>query len=919
MLLAAVGLPFLAAALVPLLYRVVGERVAYVGAAVAAGSLGLVLSQFQTAGVVGVEWIPSLGVSLSFYVDGLSLLIAVLASGIGVLIFTYCGGYMHGEPAQPRFYASLLAFMGSMLGLVFAADLVALFVFWELTSVTSFSLIGHYSDQSDSVYAARKSMLITVAGGLFLLAGIVLLYSVSGDALGEPTFSVVTMLENGEAMRAALRDRGLFLPVLGAVGLGAAAKSAQVPLHVWLPDAMEAPTPVSAFLHSATMVKAGVYLFGRFRPLLAGPEWQAALLTVGLATMTVGAVLAVAADDIKALLAYSTASHLGLITAGFAFGSDPTGGGKVFELGAETGALHVFNHAVFKAALFLVAGIVAHEAGSRLLSELGGLRRDLPITAAVAGVAGLSMAGIPPLNGFHSKELLFEAAFAFAQKGGGLRWVVPAVAVGASMFTVLYSYRFVSLFLGEKPDDLGPTDHAPHDHEEVPESERDEVYESEHADAGDDGHGAGHAGGIHRPPVSMLAGPVVLGSVAVVVGLLPNVAVDFVVGRAFDATAFAPGAGGEGFSVAFPTTLKGPVVMSGITVAGGLLLIPVEPRVRDGVRAVLTREVVTADLYYDGSVAGLERLSGRLVPRVQTGLLRTYATWVLGAFAGLTLLGHLLADPPLPVTVGEGVTVPLGLVLVLAVGSAVALTQRPANLSHVSGVLTLSVVGFMLAIFYILAAAPDLALTQLLVETLLLVLFLLVLHQLPAYYGNWDLRKTTRDAVLSLLVGAAVFVTVLASTASTPASRYYLRTRLLELAGFGGEKPAGFVTEFGGGANVVNVILVDFRAFDTLGEIAVVAMAAVSVVTLLRMRDVGTESVVPEVDPGDDATGTATPAPDGGTESVTPTTGESGGTDDTESGDPSATGDGDTGSTGSRDRSATGDPGSDRGDGGERQ
>ncbi len=870
MLLLAVGLPFLAAALVPLVYRVVGEKVAYVGAAVAATSLGLVLSQFQTSGEVGVEWIPSLGVTLSFYVDGLSLLIAVLASGIGVLIFTYCGGYMHGEPAQPRFYASLLAFMGSMLGLVLAADLVALFVFWELTSVTSFSLIGHYSDERDSVYAARKSMLITVAGGLFLLAGIVMLYAVSGDALTEPTFSIVTMLENGEAMRATLRERGLFVPVLATVGLGAAAKSAQVPLHVWLPDAMEAPTPVSAFLHSATMVKAGIYLFGRFRPLLSSAEWQAALLTLGLATMTVGAVLAVAADDIKALLAYSTASHLGLITAGFAFGTSPEKGGKAFKLGAETGAFHIFNHAVFKAALFLVAGIVAHEAGSRLLSELGGLRGDLPVTAAVAGVAGLSMAGIPPLNGFHSKELLFEAAFEFASKGGGLRWVVPAVAVGASMFTVLYSYRFVSLFIGEKPAGIGAEDHGRHDDptDDVHESEHDDdVYESEHGDAheSEPGH---HAGEVHRPPPPMLAGPVVLGTVAVVVGLMPTVATDFVVGRAFDATAFAPGAVGEGFSVSFPTKLKGPVVMSGITVAGGLLLIPVEPRVRDGIRSVLARDRTNADFYYDGSVEGLTRLSAVVVPRVQTGLLRTYATWVLGAFAGLALLGHLVAGPDLPLALGDGVTVAVGLVLLLAVGSAVVLTRRPANLSHVSGVLTLSVFGFMLAIFFILVAAPDLALTQLVVETLLLVLFLLVLHKLPAYYGEWDIRESVRDAALSLLVGAAVFVTVLASTASTPDSRYFLRTRMLELAGFGGEESAGFTTAFGGGGNVVNVILVDFRAFDTLGEIAVIAVAAVSVVTMLRMREVGAGSVTPDPetdsDPGPPTGGA--PATDGGTE-----------------------------------------------------
>ncbi len=812
-LLVAVGLPFVAAAFVPILYRWLGERVAYAGAVVAAVSFGLVVWQYPTRGVAVVEWIPSLGVALRFYVDGLSLLVGLLAAGIGVLIFTYSGGYMHGEPAQPRFYASLLAFMGSMLGLVFAADIVALFVFWELTSVTSFLLIGHYSDAPPSQYAARKSMLVTVVGGLFLLVGLIALSAVSGDALGAPTTSLVAMLEEPEAMRAALREAGLFLPVLALFGVGAGAKSAQVPLHIWLPDAMEAPTPVSAFLHSATMVKAGVYLFGRTRPLLRSPEWEAALVTLGLVTMTVCALLAVGAEDIKALLAYSTASHLGLIVAGFGFVS-----GSNYAIGGETGAFHVLNHALFKATLFLVAGIVSHEAGSRLLSELGGLRRQLPLTALVASVAGLSMAGIPPFNGFYSKELLFEAAYHFAEVEGGLAWVVPAVAVVGSAFTVLYSARFVLLFFGDTPRELA------------------------------DRH-------VHRPPVPMLVGPVVLAGLAFAVGLAPTVATQGVAGRAAEATFHVPfEAPGEGFGIGIPTKLKPAVVMSILTVVGGVAMVPVRGRVRDAVRAVLARDPATADFYYDGGVEGLTRLSAAVVPRVQNGLVRTYAAWVLGSFAVLALAGHAAVGPALPLRVGAGVTAATALVLLLAVVAAVAVVRAP---SHVAGVLTLSVVGFMIAIFYILSAAPDLALTQLLVETLVLVIFLLVLNRLPSFYGELDPREALRDGALSLLVGAAVFVSVVAATASAPSTpeRYFLRDRLLALAGFGGEVPEGFVTATGGGANVVNVVLVDFRAFDTLGEIAVVAMAALSVVTLLGMRGVGAErneAVTPDSSDGAD-------------------------------------------------------------------
>ena len=301
---AVVFLPFVAAALVPLVYRVLGERTAYYAAAVALACFGLVASQYGTHGPVSVPWIPSLGVSLSFYVDGLSLLVGFLASGVGVLILAYSGGYMHGEPGQPKYYAALLAFMGSMLGVAFAADLIALFVFWELTSLSSFVLIGHYQREASSQYAARKSMLVTVSGGLFMLVGFLLLHAVTGE------FSIVYMLENPELVQEELRAAGLFLPVLGLLAVGAAAKSAQVPLHIWLPNAMEAPTPVSAFLHSATMVKAGVYLVGRFRPVFVGEEWTLIFTVLGLVTMTVTAMLAVAARDIKELLAYSTASHL---------------------------------------------------------------------------------------------------------------------------------------------------------------------------------------------------------------------------------------------------------------------------------------------------------------------------------------------------------------------------------------------------------------------------------------------------------------------------------------------------------------------------------------------------------------------------------------------------------------------------------
>jgi multicomponent Na+:H+ antiporter subunit A len=734
---------------------------------VALACFGLVVDLQGTQGSVSIPWIPSLGIAVRFYVDGLALLIGFLATGVGVLILTYSGGYMHDEPGQAKYYATLLAFMGSMLGVAFAADLVALFVFWELTSLSSFVLIGHYNHERSSLYASRKAMLVTVVGGLFMLVGFLLLRDATG------TFDLAAMLADPGAVQAALHAEGLYLPVLALLAIGAATKSAQVPFHIWLPNAMEAPTPVSAFLHSATMVKAGVYLVGRFRPLLLGDaEWTLLFATLGLATMTVAAILAVAATDIKELLAYSTASHLGLIIAGFGFAS---------AVGGETGALHILNHAAFKAALFLVAGIVAHEAGTRKLSELGGLGRDLPITAAVTVIAALGMAGVPPFNGFYSKELLFEATWEAATHAGGLSWLFPAVAVFGSVFTFLYSIRFLMLFFGERPEGLGH---------------------------------------VHRPPLAMVVPPAVLGVVALALGVVPQLGIDVIAGPAFESVADH---GGE-FHVGLPTYVSPPVLMSAATIAFGAVAYPFYGRLHRGLRAGMkTVPQATANWWYDNGVAGLNRLSATTDRVVQNGLLRTYATWALAATSALAVGGYLAGGTVLPAFAGFELDLATVLVLLVAVVGALAVALAP---SHVAGVLTLSILGFMVAVFYVLANAPDLALTQLVVETLTLVIFLLVLDQLPAFYGVADRLRALRDAGLSTVVGITVFLTVLVATAAEPDDG---------IASFFVERA---VPE-GGGGNVVNVILVDFRAFDTLGEISVVAMAALSVLTLIAMRERG--------------------------------------------------------------------------------
>ncbi|MFC4990202.1 hydrogen gas-evolving membrane-bound hydrogenase subunit E [Saliphagus infecundisoli] len=779
---AAVSLPFVAALLMPLAFRLLGERTGYLAAGVSFLCFALLATQHGAEGVVSLAWIPSLGISLRFAVDGWAVLFALVASGMGVLVSIYSPAYLHGESGLARYYAALVAFLGSILGVALAADLIALFVFWELTSLCSFVLIGFHTEDDSSRYAARMSMLVTVGGGLFMLAGFLLLAQAAGDPA---SFDLAAMLAEPGPVRDSLREAGLFVPALALIAVGATTKSAQVPVHFWLPSAMAAPTPVSAFLHSATMVKVGVYLLGRLRPLLESPEWSLLFSALGLATMLVCAMLAVASTDVKELLAYSTASHLGLMVAGFGFASG---------YGAEAGVFHLLNHALFKAALFLIAGIVAHEAGTRELAELGGLRHELPFTAAITAVVALSMAGIPPFSGFYSKELLFNATVeAAGQIPGAIGWLYPAVAVLASVFTVLYSVRFLALFFGSRPDGLGH---------------------------------------VTRPAPILLVSPAILGALTAVISVSPGIAIETVVRPAVDATVTEP----REMPHVIPTSYSTAVGMSALAIGLGLAAYPFYGRFHRGIGGLSAAiPPVAATWWYDAAIDGLERAGRGLAARVQNGLLRTYATWTLGATCAIALAGFAAAGALSGTMVELEASIPIALVAAVAVVAAIAVVRSP---SHVVGVLTLSIVGFMLAIVYILASAPDLALTQLVVETLVLLVFLLVIEEIPESaelpvpkFSEMALGRVGRDAVLSLAVGATAFVTVLVTTDARPEgaseiARYYAEQAVPE----------------GGGTNIVNVVLVDFRAFDTMGELVVVAVAAISVLTLLVMRGRGEDA-----------------------------------------------------------------------------
>ena len=432
----------------------------------------------------------------------------------------------------------------------------------------------------------------------------------------------------------------------------------------------------------------------------------------------------------------------------------------------------------------LVAGVVAHEAGTRRVDDLGGLWRDLPVTAAITVVTALSMAGIPPLHGFYSKELLFAAAWDSAQASGGLAWLYPVTATVASVFTVLYSLRFLWLFLGDRPDGLGA---------------------------------------VHRPPVALVVPPALLAGAAVVATVLPERTIDLLVQDGALATATA----GETVSAhaELPLKLSGPVAMSLLAVGLGVALFPAYDRVVAVVdRGYRLSSAVHPTALYRGLLAGVDRGSDGIRRWLHTGLIRSYVWWALAGTCAITLAGYAATDAT-PAIAGLGV--PTAMVLVLGVAVVAALSVTATD-THVTGVLTLSILGFMVAIFYILASGPDLALTQLVVETLVLLIFLLVIEELPAFYGELDVSVAARHAALSLVVGATAFLSVLL------------------VAPPGGGSLSGTAKEYverapkeGGGTNVVNVILTDFRAFDTLGEAIVIAMAAMSVLVLLAMRGRG--------------------------------------------------------------------------------
>jgi multicomponent K+:H+ antiporter subunit A len=700
-----------------------------------------------------IAWLPQLGLSVAFFLDGLGLLFAAMILGVGLLITLYARFYLSSRDPMGQFYTYLLLFQGAMLGIVISDNILLLLIFWELTSLSSFLLIGYWKHLPEGRQGARMALAVTGAGGLAMIAGMLILGNIAGS------YNLTDILRAGEAIRAS----DWYLPALILILLGAFTKSAQFPFHFWLPHAMAAPTPVSAYLHSATMVKAGIFLMARMWPALSGTDaWFYIVTTTGLVTMVLGALIALFKDDLKALLAFSTVSHLGLLTMLLGFGTQAAAVAAVF---------HILNHLTFKAALFMTAGIVDHETHTRDIKRLGGLRHLMPVTFVIGTVAALSMAGIPLFNGFLSKEMMLEEASHTGWAGSPL--AVPVLATLGALLSVAYSFRFIShVFLGPVRDDYP---HRPHD-----------------------------------PPFGMWAAPALLATLVVVIGVAPFLAEGIVTAAANAVTGAELHPHLRIWHGVTPA-----LWMSGIAVLGGAALLALH---RPLDRAWIAAPRPEAKAIFDALLAALVALSRRVTEAAHDGAISRYLAiftvtavalgWIAHSGSGLSAPTRGLLPVPAVIAVGW-------VMLVVATGLVVA---RHHN--RFEALTVLGVIGLSISAGFAYLSAPDLALTQISVETVTIILLLLALHFLPKTTPRESpVSRRLRDGAIALAAGTGV-----------AGLAYAFMLRDIEtISAF----HVANSYEGGGGTNVVNVILVDFRGYDTFGEIIVLGIAGFVIYALM--------------------------------------------------------------------------------------
>ncbi len=783
-------LPMIVALVVPLLFKQLktihtGWFVLFVPLVLAIYYAGFIPSVMNGGHAVSeLQWIPSLGISFVSYLDGLSLLFSLLITGIGTLVVLYSIFYLDKNREKlNNFYVYLLLFMTAMLGVVQSDNMISLYLFWELTSISSFLLIGYWYTRDRSRFGALKSMMITVFGGLMMLGGFVLL-GIMGD-----TFSIRELIANS----ATFVGHEFFTVALILILLGAFTKSAQFPFYIWLPDAMEAPTPVSAYLHSATMVKAGIYLVARFTPIFAVSEvWIWLVTGIGLLTLFWGSFFAVKQTDLKAILAFSTVSQLGLIMSllgagSIAYHTDDA----IFRFAAFAAIFHLINHATFKGSLFMVAGIVDHETGTRDIRKLGGLMSIMPVSFTVAFIGSMSMAGLPPFNGFLSKEMFLQSMLAIRhfELFNFATWgiVFPVVAWIASVFTFVYSFYFVfKTFAGQRKSE--PLPKKP-----------------------------------HEASTGMLVSPVILAALVVGIFFIPNLIGKWFVKPAV--MAIQPGLYSHPSDVAVHVAawhgLASPELWMTVAVVGvGTILYLTLAKWQKLYE--LQPQYLSLNTLYDSAMWMSEGGMNRLSRLYMTGLIRTYLLYMFAFIVAITTATLFIKEAFVvdmdSFTALNAYGIMTAIILVIAVAMVLLAKTRLA------AIIALGAVGYSVALFFVIFKAPDLALTQLVIETVSVALFLLAFKHLPALSNH---GQTKRNRLANLLISAGVGITVALVALSAHSqkllpsiSQYYKDT---------------VATEAGGG-NIVNVILVDYRGFDTLFEIAVLSIAGLGVLGMIRLR-----------------------------------------------------------------------------------
>lgn len=732
------------------------------------------------------EWIPSLDIAIIAYLDGLSLLFSLLITGIGALVVLYSIFYLDKNREQlHNFYVYLMMFMTAMLGVVQSDHLISLYLFWELTSISSFLLIGYWYTRDRSRFGALKSMMITVFGGLMMLGGFVLLSIMGG------TYSIRELI----AQAPQLATHEFFTWALVLVLLGAFTKSAQFPFYIWLPDAMEAPTPVSAYLHSATMVKAGLYLVARFTPIFAiSGTWMWLVAGVGLFTMFWGSFFALKQKDLKAILAFSTVSQLGLIMS--LLGASAAGyhienaSETVFKYAAFAAIFHLINHATFKGSLFMIAGIIDHETGTRDIRKLGGLMSLMPISFTIAMIGSFSMAGLPPFNGFLSKEMFLTAMLSlrefdlFSMDVWGI--LFPVLAWIGSVFTFVYSFFFVfHTFAGK---------HKP---EQLPKQ-------------------------AHEAPIGMLISPAFLALLVLVIFFIPNQVGDWLIKPAVAAI--------QPFLYAAPSDIDIHVsawhgiqpeflMTLGIFLIGGILFWTL----RKWQRAYdLFPDAISLNRLYDSFMYLSDGGANRFSALYMTGFIRSYLVYMFGFFTMIVLSTLVLTDA---FSFSTADLAPIGfyeivILIALIAGTVTILFSR----SRLTAIIALGAVGYSVALFFVIFRAPDLALTQLVIETISVALFLLAFYYLPKN-SKAEERVGFKLGNAFIALGVGVTMTLVALSAHSQKilpsiSEYYKETVYSEA----------------GGGNIVNVILVDYRGFDTLFEITVLGIAGIAIITMIKLR-----------------------------------------------------------------------------------